>query len=127
MTTRRLPVGDGVEEVAVVRRQVRDLLRDGGITETDLAELTTSELVANAIRHATGPRSVVVRCAGRLARVEVHDGSSELPPPADATGRTWSGLAIVDAFNEHWGIDPTPAGKCVWFQVDGRPDPRRSA
>lgn len=122
MTTRRLEVGSGNDAVRTARLWVRDVLREAGITDVELAELATSELVANAVQHGSAPRSVVVRSAGQRARVEVRDGSPELPPPAGSTGRPWSGLAIVDAFIERWGAERVGAGTCVWFLVDGHVD-----
>lgn len=128
MTTRRRAFDASAEAIHPTRSWVRETLHDVGIADAELAELATSELVANAIQHGAEPRSVVVRSAGRRARIEVHDGSVELPPATPGDGRRWSGLAIVDAFIERWGVDRVGGGKCVWFLVDGgaTPPPRRS-
>ncbi|MFD1546181.1 ATP-binding protein [Nonomuraea guangzhouensis] len=54
---------------------------------------------------------------GRSVRAEVADRSAAWPTPFQAGldmehGR---GLAIVAAYSERWGIDPSPEGKTVWF------------
>ncbi len=88
----------------------------------DEVTLLVSELASNAVRHAGTPFTVALGCDGSIVRVEVTDGSSDLPvaqvPPADAvTGR---GLLIVDAIAERWGVDVTPTGKTVWFELSCR-------
>ncbi|HEX2574825.1 MAG TPA: ATP-binding protein [Aquihabitans sp.] len=118
MTTRRFTIEARPESVREARMVVRETLRYCGITDTDLAELATSELVSNAIEHGEEPVSVVVRCAGGMGRVEVHDASPDLPRRwQGGEGRAGTGLVIVDAFTPSWGVEPTPAGKAVWFQV----------
>lgn len=88
----------------------------------DEVTLLVSELASNAVRHADTPFSVTISCDGSLVRVEVSDGSPELPvpqvPPAEAiTGR---GLLIVDALAGRWGVESTPTGKTVWFELSCR-------
>lgn len=89
------------------------------------ATLMVSELVANAILHTTTPVELVVVVDGSRARVEVHDGSPQLPvrkhySTMSGTGR---GLMMVDRMASRWGADPTPTGKSVWFEVDARSMP----
>jgi anti-sigma regulatory factor (Ser/Thr protein kinase) len=98
---------------------------DEALPETCRADdvtLLVSELASNAVRHARSPFTVAMGCDGALVRVEVTDDSPELPvprvPSVDAvTGR---GLMIVQALASDWGVDPTDAGKTVWFEVDCR-------
>ena len=95
---------------------------DQALPETcwaDEVTLLVSELASNAVRHAGTPFTVGLGCDGSVVRVEVSDGSSALPepsvPPLEAvTGR---GLMIVDALATRWGVEPTPTGKTVWFEV----------
>jgi anti-sigma regulatory factor (Ser/Thr protein kinase) len=89
------------------------------------ATLMVSELVANAILHTTTPVELVVTVDDTSARVEVHDGSPQLPvrkhySTMSGTGR---GLMMVDRMASRWGAEPTPTGKSVWFEVDARSMP----
>lgn len=93
-----------------------------GTCRADEVTLLVSELAANAVRHATTPFTVSLGCDGRLVRVEVADGSPDLPvaqlPPVEAVaGR---GLMIVDALAERWGVEPSASGKTVWFELTCR-------
>ncbi len=92
--------------------------------EGDAAALLLSELANNAILHARSPFTVIVRYDGDWLRVEVGDASgAELRSlggylPSAESGR---GLAIVDVLATRWGIERTPSGKRVWFEL---PAPR---
>ncbi len=92
----------------------------GGV-DVDLALVTllVSELVSNVVLHARTPLTVAVRTSGRRVRVTVSDRSPTLPAPKtyapDAvTGR---GLTMVASSCADWGVEPTPGGKAVWFEV----------
>ncbi|MCX5258373.1 ATP-binding protein [Streptomyces canus] len=88
----------------------------------DIAALLVSELVTNALRHATGPIGV------RLVRPEAVDGvllvevSDPLPDPPreriaaldDESGR---GLQLVAHAAHRWGTRPGVTGKTVWFEL----------
>jgi anti-sigma regulatory factor (Ser/Thr protein kinase) len=83
------------------------------------ARLLVSELVANAVEHASGDGEVVVRADladGRL-RVEVADSGSgfEYVPRREDTERGW-GLHFTDRLASRWGIDEDPS--VVWFELD---------
>lgn len=89
----------------------------------DTAELLTSELATNAVRHGCGRLGlrVLVR-PGRL-RVELHDGGEALPvlrderlPDEEAEGGR--GLWLVDALATRWGTEARAGGgKDVWFEL----------
>lgn len=89
------------------------------------ATLLVSELVANAILHSGTPLEVVVRCADDRVRVEVHDGSPQLPVRkhySDMSG-TGRGLMLVERMAAGWGSARTNGGKVVWFEFDGQSAP----
>jgi anti-sigma regulatory factor (Ser/Thr protein kinase) len=80
-------------------------------------ELVASELVTNAIRHASGPiRLRLLR--DRALICEVSDGSSTSPRlrrarNEDEGGR---GLFLVAQFTERWGTRYTADGKVIWTE-----------
>jgi anti-sigma regulatory factor (Ser/Thr protein kinase) len=107
------------ESVSAARRFVREVLRGHAPEVVDAAELMTSELASNCVRHAHTDFELVIRSRDQI-RVEVRDtgrGRPELrsPTPVEPTGR---GLRIVDAMSDTWGIAPSAAGKTVWFTLD---------
>ncbi|MFJ1705598.1 PAS domain S-box protein [Kitasatospora sp. NPDC088346] len=85
----------------------------------DTACLLSSELIANAVRHARGPIGLRLhRTAGELT-VEVADASPALPAPriADCSSEDGRGLSLVEALARSWGTRPTGTGKTVWFTL----------
>jgi anti-sigma regulatory factor (Ser/Thr protein kinase) len=108
------------------RRFVEDTLEDAGLDRFAYpATLLVSELVANAILHTGTPFTVVVVPGKDGVRVEVHDGSPELPirkhySKLSGTGR---GLLLVERMAAGWGADLTSHGKAVWFELDGQSVP----
>ncbi|MET7617499.1 SpoIIE family protein phosphatase [Streptomyces sp. NPDC005408] len=107
-------------EAARARRLVRGQLRSWGLAElTETVELLVSEVVTNAVRHASG-RSAELRLvrAGSLL-CEVADEDHNLPTmldarPADELGR---GLRVVSSLAREWGTSRTTEGKTVWFEL----------
>ena len=89
------------------------------------AELLTSELVSNAVRHAEldPSQEIVVRIvADGNVRVEVADPG----PPFDADLREPStdssgwGLLLLDEIATSGGVELEGSGKRVWFEVGAR-------
>jgi anti-sigma regulatory factor (Ser/Thr protein kinase) len=106
--------------VGRARRFVAEQLAAIGISdESGDAELVTSELVTNAVIHARTHITVRVVPDADGARVEVVDGSEQMPGPRLATvaSRNGRGLTLVDHFAPSWGVERTTAGKVVWFLV----------
>jgi anti-sigma regulatory factor (Ser/Thr protein kinase) len=106
--------------VGRARRFVVERLAEMGLpAREDGAELVVSELVTNAVIHAGTEIVVRVAAVDRGARIEVIDGSTEMPGPRMATmaSRSGRGLALVDHFTREWGVERTESGKIVWFQV----------
>jgi len=100
---------------------------DAVLVEADLeplgyaTTLLVSELVANAILHAATGVDVVVRPNRPGLRIEVHDGSPQLPMRKhySAMSGTGRGLVLVQRMASRWGVEPTTTGKSVWFELDG--------
>jgi len=92
--------------------------RAGGEVVDD-ALLVVSELVTNAVVHAGTDITVRVIRGEQVTRIEVADGSPEVPglriPSAGA--RTGRGLLLVEHFTQQWGVDRTGSGKVVWFTI----------
>jgi anti-sigma regulatory factor (Ser/Thr protein kinase) len=111
--------GCQLESVPAARRFVRDTLSGQAGDILDAAELMTSELATNCVQHAQTSFELSIDDAERHIRVEVRDTgrgrpARQSPAPTDRTGR---GLLIVDAMSDAWGIEPSSAGKTVWFTL----------
>lgn len=135
LTRRKLAIPARPPSVRLARAWVRDVLTEIG--REDLvasAELGVSELVTNAIIHATPPLAVAVRGTVDHPRVEVTDAT---PGPLHATALAVAdeagvpttfgrGLALVAMHSHNWGSANTDDGanKLVWFEpaVEMRPD-----
>lgn len=92
---------------------------DGGAEHLEVVELLISELVTNAVIHASSEVDVVLIVRGDRVRIEVSDRD---PSPLD--GRSPSedaesgrGLALVDLLSGTWGVEQGPAGKTVWVEL----------
>jgi anti-sigma regulatory factor (Ser/Thr protein kinase) len=86
------------------------------------AELLTSEVVSNAVKHAVldPSQEIVLRVVrDEHVRVEVTDPA----PPFEAdlrepgSGTSGWGLFLVEAIATSWGVEPEGAGKKVWFEL----------
>jgi PAS domain S-box-containing protein len=85
----------------------------------DTACLLSSELIANAVRHARGPIGLCLHRTARELTVEVSDTSPSLPVPrfVDQGSEDGRGLSLVEALARGWGARPTATGKTVWFSL----------
>ncbi|MFC4787351.1 ATP-binding protein [Nocardioides sp. MAHUQ-72] len=106
--------------VGDARRQVRELLTGAGRDDLlEAAELVVTEVVTNALVHA-GTRIDVATALGETGlRVEVSDGSDQLPTVRhnDALAGTGRGLRLLQSTVDRWGVDSHDAGKTVWFEL----------
>ncbi|MFG2515660.1 SpoIIE family protein phosphatase [Streptomyces sp. NPDC048584] len=104
--------------VASVRSAVTRTMAGWGLEEEALVtELIISELVTNAVRHASPPIRVrLIR--DRALICEVSDGSSTSPHlrRAAITDEGGRGLFLVAQFAERWGTRYTANGKVIWTE-----------
>jgi anti-sigma regulatory factor (Ser/Thr protein kinase) len=106
-------------------RRARAFLRDARCPNHDSAVfedavLLVSELVTNAVRHATPPITLEVACeAPDGLSIRVTDGSALQPSGRALTSHEESGrgIALVDVLSQDWGVEPAEAGKAVWFRL----------
>jgi anti-sigma regulatory factor (Ser/Thr protein kinase) len=90
------------------------------------AALLTTELVANAVRHAglasDADIALLVECSDGLFHVEVSDsGPGFFPLPyaqSGAVGRVDHGLHLVNVLADRWGFHCSDRSCCVWFELD---------
>jgi anti-sigma regulatory factor (Ser/Thr protein kinase) len=124
-----LSLGSGPRGVQDARRWVVDTCHQIGRDDlAECAELGVSELVTNALLHASPPLTVRVRGTADHPRVEVHDGSPEPPmmptdePDEDDLLLTFGrGLGIVARCATAWGVDLEEDGKTIWFAPANQP------
>lgn len=119
------------ESVRAGRRFVREVLTQWGLDDqVETATLLASELVANAVVHAATP--FVVEVSVDLDRAELVVAVTDfdtrassiaamrlrrLPDEPDLDAESGRGLLIVARMADGWHVDPTPAGKTVWFAL----------
>jgi serine phosphatase RsbU (regulator of sigma subunit) len=130
--------------IGPARRWVDDVLESCDVSPAvrRVAMLLTSELLTNAVQHATGPVDADVEVGHRTVRVGVRDGSTtpphlRSPAPHEPGGR---GVQFLERCATRWGVDlhdgvtcsspdesldgvatrdvaPGREGKTVWFEL----------
>ncbi|WUD74630.1 SpoIIE family protein phosphatase [Streptomyces sp. NBC_00510] len=123
LTTDRFVAWDLPVDPAVVSR-ARALaarqLAEWGLEELrTTTELVVSELVTNAIRHASGPiRLRLIRQSVFIC--EVYDGSNTVPRlrHARTTDEGGRGLFLVAQLTRRWGTRYTADGKLIWAEQE---------
>ena len=118
---RELHLPEALPSVTRARHFVRDVLLGWDLEAlVDDAQLGTSELVANAVRHAGTDLVLTIRVDG-VVTISIHDGEPTLRRPviADAgfLAENGRGLHIVAAIAQDWGITTATNGKVVWFNL----------
>jgi anti-sigma regulatory factor (Ser/Thr protein kinase) len=105
---------------AASRRFVRQMLEVWDADDlADTAELLTTELVTNVVRHAVGGIGVELEWEDPTLRVAVRDGSSSLPAVQGVPGAHGGyGLRLVAGLVREWGVSATDDGKAVWFTLE---------
>jgi len=106
--------------VTTGRHFARDVLIEWDLPAlVDDAQLGTSELVTNAIRHAGTDVELILRFDDVIT-IEVQDRRPELHRPApneDVNAESGRGLHIVASISENWGVTARGNGKSVWFTL----------
>jgi anti-anti-sigma regulatory factor len=90
----------------------------------DHAALVVNELVTNAVRHARTSCRLDIRLDARGLRVAVRDQGPVHPALIDDTGHTprcGTGLHLVAALSQRWGVEQHADGKTVWVDLAPRP------
>jgi anti-sigma regulatory factor (Ser/Thr protein kinase) len=107
------------ESVPHARHFVRDALSAQPPEIVEAAELMTSELATNSVRHARSDFELAILLTPRKIRVEVSDHGQGRPVPRSPTTREQSGrgLQIVLELSDAWGVTPSANGKLVWFAL----------
>jgi DNA-binding NarL/FixJ family response regulator len=103
----------------VARTLVRDMLNADDEMMVAAAELLITELVTNALVHASSAPRVEVELFLDHVRVAVQDDDPTPPtrrePARDRPGGR--GLVLLEEMSTRWGVDPLEAGKVVWFEL----------
>ncbi len=106
--------------VRAARTLLRQALGEEGDELLFALELLTSEVVTNAVRHASSAPRIEAHLGPDTVRVAVHDDDPTLPEHREPDlGRPGGrGLHLLDQIASRWGAEPTDQGKVVWFEID---------
>jgi anti-sigma regulatory factor (Ser/Thr protein kinase) len=128
----RVRLAAGLAAAKTARAVVETTIRAWRVpVDPDVAVLLTSELVTNAVTHgaeeawdAGGFVTLAIACTAARLRVDVHDGSFDLPLLEDAPmeAETGRGLLLVTSLSAEWGYYRTATGKAVYFTLEFPPD-----
>jgi anti-sigma regulatory factor (Ser/Thr protein kinase) len=126
---RRVHLAPTLKAATTARAMVSEAIRGWHLDHLrTAAELITTELVSNAIRHAQTTFDIsLIRLNGSI-RVAVRDESPEPPTPvapgadADLLATGGRGLQLIEAFAVQWGYVIAPGEKVVWAFI-GDPAP----
>lgn len=124
LTKPTLTLEPSPRSVQDARRWVVDACRQLGRDDlSECAELAVSELVTNALLHATPPIGLRVRGTRLHPRIEVSDGSARPPIPNprmseedELLSTIGRGLGMVAMCSSAWGAYLQADGKTVWFE-----------
>ena len=107
----------------LARRITRGALGGKPADVVDTAELLVSELVANAVRHASAAPEISIDLDGGRVRVTVSDTSPETPDVRHSSleAENGRGLLLVESLADAWGWYRTNRGKRVWFMLTTAP------
>jgi serine/threonine-protein kinase RsbW len=129
--TLRVPwkMSSAVDARRAVVSELRRLEVDA--TVVDETEIVLSELVSNAVRHASPLTDGTIRVSwtvrGGVVEVEVTDGggpTTPRPAPQSLWSSNGRGLRIVRSLAHEWGVFQDRRGRTVWVSLGG-PSRRR--
>ncbi|MDT3440505.1 MULTISPECIES: SpoIIE family protein phosphatase [unclassified Pseudofrankia] len=109
---------------AQARNAVRAVVGARALGRADDAALLVSEICTNAIKHARSELTLRVWAEPARLRISVEDREgTTLPKPGraargDPEAESGWGLLLVEALADAWGVQTTPGGKRVWFDLD---------
>jgi hypothetical protein len=110
----------GPPALSQIRDEIRAMLAGHVPARVEDVLLVCTELIANAYAHGAPPVSFrLSQPTPDLVRIEVGDGSPEMPverhPVVDEThGR---GVLLVARLSLRWGVSPDDRGKTVWAEL----------
>ncbi len=111
------------QAAGLARHAVREALACWGLDHVgENATLLVSEVVGDAVRHASASGSALeleLATVGGVLRVEVLDADPRAPTlrnPGDGDDGGF-GLVVVQALADAWGVRRTTSGKAVWFEL----------
>ena len=114
-------LGPDLADVARARRFVAKRCGEWECSDAvEDAELVATELVSNALLHASTRCVLRARLTGHVLHLEVEDNGDGTPDlqAADDHAEHGRGLLIVSAVCTAWGVDARPSkGKRVWAQL----------
>jgi anti-sigma regulatory factor (Ser/Thr protein kinase) len=119
---------DGEDLVARARAWIRDVVRSWSVEAVDpeTVALVVSELLTNALLHASKPVDIAIDVEPGRMRVEVWDSSPRAVArprggPLDPDDVGGWGLEIVDRLSDGWGVEQSNSRKCVWAEFGRNP------
>jgi anti-sigma regulatory factor (Ser/Thr protein kinase) len=92
----------------------------------EIAPLLTTEVVSNAVRHASGRVGLELALLdGEALRVQARDGSPDTPVirRSSPDGIGGHGLTIIESLARRWGVERHEGSKVVWFETPVSPRP----
>jgi len=126
----RLLLDDDPRSVGLARRFLREFLEAAELSDdvVETAQLCLSELVTNAVVHASttcelratldaGVLTVVVRDRGQARQREAPEARPD-PEAADPLRVYGRGLQLVEALADRWGSERDAVGTTVWFVLE---------
>ena len=114
--------------VRLARQVTREVLTTWQLAHVEeTAVLLVSELVTNAVRHATSTDAITLELevVQTWLRIEAYRCRPGLAMPRTTGEFDESGFefALVDSLADKWGVRETVTGKTAWAELDVRGEP----